>query len=100
MPTASCPRVRFSRGPTAPPTVWESEVQIRALVVLIIASFGPGWGMGFSMKPTSPIVFITKAFMLVPFFASLHQLAYAHDRRAPDYGEISHPVRQSSSPVP
>src|SRR5213596_1781138 len=34
MPTASCPSVRFSRGPMAPPTVWESEVQIRALVVL------------------------------------------------------------------
>src|SRR5712691_9569273 len=58
MPTASCPRVRFSRGPTAPPTVWESEVQIRALVVLTIASFGPGWGMGFSMKPTWPIDFM------------------------------------------
>src|SRR5713101_30852 len=73
MPTASCPRVRFSRGPMAPPTVWESEVQMRALVVLTTASFGPGWGMGFSMKPTCPI-----AFMLVPFFALLHQFAYAH----------------------
>src|SRR5579864_3410225 len=51
---------------------------MRALVVLTIASFGPGWGMGFSMKPTWPIAFMTKAFMLVPFFASLHQPTYAY----------------------
>src|SRR6266702_3049623 len=78
MPTASCPRVRFSRGPMAPPTVWESEVQMRALVVLTIASFGPGRGMGFSRKPTWPIAFMTNAFMFVPIFALLHYLAYAH----------------------
>src|SRR5260370_40989647 len=34
------------------------------------------------------------------FFASLHQLAYAHDRRTQDYREISHPVGETSSLVP
>src|SRR5919197_2582787 len=43
-PTASWPSVRFSRGPIAPRTVCESEVQINARVVLTIASFGPGVG--------------------------------------------------------
>src|SRR6266567_4154836 len=94
MPTASCPRVRFSRGPMAPPTVWESEVQMRALVVLTIASFGPGRGMGFSRKPTWPIAFMINAFMLVPSFALLHQLAYGHrsayTRKRIEF-RISHP---------
>src|ERR1700736_2116053 len=60
-PTASCPRVRFSRGPIAPWTVCTSEVQMRALVVLTIASVGPGTGIGLSANPTLPIPFITKA---------------------------------------
>src|ERR1700720_536733 len=60
-PTASCPRVRFSRGPIAPLTVCTSEVQMRALVVLTMASVGPGVGIGLSANPTLPIPFITKA---------------------------------------
>src|SRR5271169_1871336 len=65
MPTASCPRVRLSRGPIAPLTVCTSEVQIRALVVLTMASVGPGVGIGFSANPTLPIPFITKARIVV-----------------------------------
>jgi hypothetical protein len=48
----------------APWTVWVSDVQIRARVVLMIASSGPGEGIGLSMKPTSPILFITKVFII------------------------------------
>src|ERR1700722_3655579 len=61
MPTASCPKVRLSRGPIAPCTVCTSEVQMRALVVLTIASVGPEVGIGLSANPTLPIPFITKA---------------------------------------
>src|SRR5215471_13865854 len=64
MPTASCPRVRLLRSPMAPRTVWLSEVQIRAAVVLMMAPLGPGSvGIGFSTKPTFPILFMTKAFI-------------------------------------
>src|SRR5260221_14304241 len=38
-------------------------------VVLIMASSGPALGIAFSMNPTCPIDFITKAFMLFPLFA-------------------------------
>jgi hypothetical protein len=46
-----------------PLTVFESEVQMSALVVCTMASFGPGRGIGLSMKPTRPISLITKAFI-------------------------------------
>src|SRR5215469_11614983 len=47
----------------APCTVCTSEVQMSALVVLMIASVGPGVGIGLSANPTLPIPFITKARM-------------------------------------
>src|SRR5215831_5107613 len=62
-PTASWPSVRLCRSPMPPWTVCESDVQIRALVVFTMASFGPGFGIGLSMKPVSPIFFITNAFI-------------------------------------
>ena len=40
-----------------------SEVQIKATVVRMMASFGPGREIGFSMRPTFPIPCITKQFM-------------------------------------
>src|SRR5215471_19923058 len=65
-----------------PWTVCESDVQIRALVVLTMASFGPGFGIGLSMKPVWPIFFITNAFIAaVPLATRSHYgvpLAYQH----------------------
>ena len=80
MPTASCPSVRFFRGPIPPPTVCESEVQMSALVVWTIASFGPGRGTGLSMNPTDPISFMTKAFIGLP---PCHDAA--HERQYPSW---------------
>src|SRR5438105_604747 len=68
-PTASWPRVRFSRGPIAPWTVCESDVQINARVVLTMASFGPGCGIGLTANPTRSIDAITNA-RIVAVFAS------------------------------
>jgi hypothetical protein len=41
-PTTSYPSVKFSRGPMAPPTVWESEVQIKALALCMNGSASSG----------------------------------------------------------
>ncbi|EDZ65707.1 hypothetical protein NOC27_2387 [Nitrosococcus oceani AFC27] len=62
-PTASCPRVRFSRSPTAPWTVCTSDVQISPFVGRRIASRGPQVGRSFSTTPTCPMFNITNAFM-------------------------------------
>jgi hypothetical protein len=48
----------------APWTVWVSDVQTSAVVVLTIASSGPGSGIGFSIIPTRSIPCITKARMV------------------------------------
>jgi hypothetical protein len=37
-------------------------VQTNAAVVFMMASLGPASGMGFSIKPTEPISFMTKVF--------------------------------------
>src|SRR5689334_11942055 len=60
-PTDSWPSVRPSGTGSAPLTVCTSDVQIRAAVVLTIASSGPGSGMGFSTTPVSPTFLMTNA---------------------------------------
>ena len=88
-PTASCPRVRFSRGPIAPFTVCTSEVQMRALVVLTTASVGPGLGIGLSAKPTLPIPFITKARIAVDLHcASSHGAQSRNVKCAPQVSNV------------
>ncbi len=50
----------------APLTVCVSDVQIKALLVRTIASFGPGsGGRDFSTRATDPICCITKAFIVL-----------------------------------
>ena len=63
-PTDSWPSVRPVGTGSAPLTVWTSEVQISAAVVLTIASSGPGVGMGFSITSVRPTSLITNARMV------------------------------------
>jgi hypothetical protein len=49
------------------PFVRESEVQMRARVVLMTAPNGSGSGIGLSAKPTFPMLCITNAFISSSF---------------------------------
>lgn len=102
VPTASWPSVRFSLGPMPPCTVWESDVQIRALVVLTTAAPGPGSGTGLSMKPTRPISFITNAFMRLPFLPAhrcARQRVPAESAAAPGVSRSLLPLSQGRGPL-
>ena len=63
VPTDSCPSVRPRGISSVPRTVWTSDVQTRACVVLTIASLGPGSGIGLSTTATLPTDSMTNAFI-------------------------------------
>ena len=63
-PQASCPKTISNLSPTPPSyTVCISEVHGANANGFIIASVGPHTGLSFVIQPTSPIFFITNAFI-------------------------------------
>ena len=74
---------------SAPLTVWTSEVQISAAVVLTIASSGPGVGTGFSITSVRPISLITNARMVSDTLGSLDRRLEFDPRAERCYVDVS-----------